>query len=114
LANTEVDEGPSHGFGAVRDDQALPITIALVDTVYVDEHGEAGCHIAGRSKVNCERFGVERDRNEGLDDAVAVADSIFAEFLVRISELDGAVEVFERRHRQECEVKITFAGLSRR
>jgi hypothetical protein len=78
--------------------QMETVAIALVLSINVDEHGEAFGDVALGGQVDAEGLRRAGNRNEGLDDAVAVYGAIFFEFEACFWTFDLACYLSQARH----------------
>ena len=81
-----------------RDFQIASVTIDLINTVHIHEHGKAGCNVAMRGEVDGKRGGCGRDGDVGGDIAIGVRCVVFFEGEVRGRPLNVAGKVFEGGH----------------
>ena len=74
------------------------VAIALIFSVDVDEHCETLGDVTFGGQVDREGLRRGRDRDEGLDEAVAVDSPVFFELEACLGPFDLAVYLSEARH----------------
>ena len=98
LPQPEFNVGLISSLALFRRLQVKSVAIALILSVDVDQRSQALSYVALGGQVDREGLRPVGDRDEGLDDAVAVDGAVFFELETRFGPFDLAGYLSEARH----------------
>ena len=98
LPQPEVHFSLISSLALLRRFQVESVAIALILSVHVDEHSKTLSYVAFGSKMDREGLWLVGDRDEGLDNAIAVDGAIFFELEAAFGPFDLARYLSEAWH----------------